>query len=264
MQQIEGIDKIICVASGKGGVGKSTIAVNLACALAKLGKSVGLLDADLYGPSVPHLLGINETPKLAENNKIKPIKKFGILSMSIGLLVPVGSALIWRGPLIQKAMTQLLFDVDWGKLDILIIDMPPGTGDPYLTLAKKVLITGALIVSTPQELALLDVRKGVAMFEKMGVPIFGFVENMHGFTCHNCQTYHQIFGQQGIEKATTNIHYPTLARIPMDADLNKSCDTSHPLVMNEYETSTTKDFFALANTVDNLAQQASQRRNLRA
>ncbi|MEN8237345.1 MAG: Mrp/NBP35 family ATP-binding protein [Pseudomonadota bacterium] len=227
---LNAIKHIICVASCKGGVGKSTIAVNLALALKQNGHSVGLLDADLYGPSLPQMLDLNTGPKLNEQNKIIPFDRFGILCMSMGVLIPQESALVWRGLMIQKALSQLLLDVEWGELDILVIDMPPGTGDPYLTLAKKIHVSGAVIVSTPQELALLDVRKGVQMFEKLNIPVLGFVENMSYFICDSCDKKHTLFDTGGAAREAKKLGYPLLGEIPLNPLVRITADQSSPIV----------------------------------
>src|ERR1700749_3563044 len=183
---IAGVQSIIAVASGKGGVGKSTVAVNLAIGLARQGLKTGLLDADIYGPSVPRLLGIRDKPEQGENHKLKPIEKFGLRTMSIGFLVGAGTPMIWRGPMVQSALTQMMNDVLWAPLDVLVVDMPPGTGDAQLTIAQRVKLKGAVIVSTPQDIALIDAKKAVAMFAKTAVPILGLVENMSVFICPDC------------------------------------------------------------------------------
>lgn len=233
----QGIDtskmkNIIAVASGKGGVGKSTVAVNLAAALAAAGHRVGLLDADIYGPSVPRLLKINDKPVLNDAKKFTPpvvgYENAQIKAMSIGLLVDAESALIWRGPMVQGAIVQMLRDVEWGDLDYMIIDMPPGTGDAQLTLAQQVKLTGAVIVSTPQDIALIDARKAVAMFQKVGVPILGIVENMSVFCCPNCGHETAIFGAGGAKAEAHKLGVPLLAELPLVAEVRAMSDDGAP------------------------------------
>lgn len=243
------IKHIVCVASCKGGVGKSTVAVNLALALKQNGLAVGLLDADLYGPSLPQMLNLKTRPELNEENKIIPLKRFGILCMSMGVLVPQESALIWRGPMLHKALSQLFLDVEWGELDVLVIDMPPGTGDIYLTLANKIPVTGAVIVSTPQELALLDVRKGVQMFEKLNIPVLGFVENMSYFVCDNCDKKHALFDTGGAAKEAKKLGCPLLGVIPLDPMIRIAADQSSPMVIQYPDHPITQIYANLANSM---------------
>lgn len=227
------IKKIIAVASGKGGVGKSTVAFNLAVALARTGKTVGLLDADIYGPSVPRLSGIGERKPEQKDDKIIPLEAHGLKIMSIGFLIEEEKALIWRGPMVQTALYQMLRDVAWGTeeapLDYLIIDMPPGTGDAQLTLAQKVPATGAVIVSTPQDLALIDARKAIAMFEKTGVPILGIIENMSVYVCPSCGHEDHIFGHGGAADEARVRGVPFLGAIPLTMDIRRAADTGVPV-----------------------------------
>ena len=220
---------IIAVASGKGGVGKSTTAINVALSLLKLNYNVGILDADIYGPSLPKLTGISNKPK-SNGNKIVPHNAFGLQAMSIGYLVPEDAATIWRGPMVMSAIEQLLRDVDWQNLDILIIDMPPGTGDAQLTLSQRVKLAGAIIVSTPQDLSLIDARKGLNMFKKVNVPILGIIENMSYFQCTNCNTIHEIFGNGGAKAEAKKLGVPFLNEIPLDISLRTSSDDGNPIV----------------------------------
>src|ERR1700761_8696183 len=206
---IPGVKNIIAVASGKGGVGKSTVAVNLALSLARLGLKVGLLDADIHGPSLPKLLGIHHKPE-SDGRKLKPIEKLGLKTMSIGFLVQEDEAMIWRGPMVQSALTQMMNDVLWAPLDVLVLDMPPGTGDAQLTIAQRVPLKGAVIVSTPQDIALIDAKKGIAMFRKTQVPLFGIVENMSVFVCPDCGHEHHIFGHGGARETAANLGVPFL------------------------------------------------------
>ena len=223
---------IIAVASGKGGVGKSTTAINVALSLLKLEYNVGILDADIYGPSLPKLTGISNKPK-SNGKKIVPHNAFGLQAMSIGYLVPEDAATIWRGPMVMSAVEQLLRDVDWQNLDILIIDMPPGTGDAQLTLSQRVKLAGAIIVSTPQDLSLIDARKGLNMFKKVNVPILGIIENMSYFQCTNCDTKHEIFGNGGAKAEAQKLGVPFLNEIPLDISLRTSSDDGNPIVHKE-------------------------------
>jgi ATP-binding protein involved in chromosome partitioning len=222
----------IAVASGKGGVGKSTVAAGLALMLHKQGLKVGLVDFDVYGPSIPTLFGINDRP-LVHNNRIIPLDHKGIKLMSMGFLVEPNTPMIWRGPMVHQAVEQFLRDVEWGELDILIVDLPPGTGDAQMTLSQKIKLDGAVIVSTPQQLALIDARKGVAMFEKMDVPIIGIVENMSGFFCPNCNHETHIFGQGGAAAEAERLGVPLLASLPLVPELVQAADEGRPLEVIE-------------------------------
>ncbi len=232
------IEKIIAVASGKGGVGKSTVAFNLAVALARAGKSVGLLDADIYGPSVPKLSGIEGQKPEQKNDKLTPIEAHGLKLMSIGFISGGDQAMIWRGPMVQTAIYQMLRDVDWGTednpLDILIIDMPPGTGDAQLTLAQKVPVTGAVIVSTPQDLALIDACKAVQMFEKTDVKILGLIENMSIYVCPKCGHEDHIFGHGGAKEEAAKLGIPFLGEIPLNSEIREKSDKGEPLGQSIY------------------------------
>jgi len=231
--QIPGIAAVIAVASGKGGVGKSTTALNLALGLRDLGLRVGLLDADIYGPSVPRLTGIREKPELNEEKKMIPIMRFGLAIMSIGFLVEEDTAMIWRGPMVMSAITQMLRDVAWGTLDVLVVDMPPGTGDAQLTLAQNVPLKGAVIVSTPQDLSLIDARRGLAMFKKVNVPVFGIVENMSYFECPHCATRSDIFGHGGARHEAERLGVPFLGEIPLHMSIREMSDAGTPVVESE-------------------------------
>ena len=230
---IPGIAAVIAVASGKGGVGKSTTALNLALGLRDLGLRVGLLDADIYGPSVPRLTGINEKPQLDDNRKMIPIQRFGLAIMSIGFLVEEDTAMIWRGPMVMSAITQMLRDVVWGTLDILVVDMPPGTGDAQLTLAQNVPLKGAIIISTPQDLSLIDARRGLAMFKKVNVPVLGIVENMSYFQCPHCGTRSDIFGHGGARHEAERLAVPFLGEIPLHMSIRATSDSGTPVVESE-------------------------------
>ncbi|MGM4918657.1 iron-sulfur cluster carrier protein ApbC [Tardiphaga sp. 813_E8_N1_3] len=231
--EIPGVKAIIAVASGKGGVGKSTTALNLALGLRDLGLKVGLLDADIYGPSVPRLTGINEKPVLDDNRKMIPIERFGLSIMSIGFLVEEETAMIWRGPMVMSAITQMLRDVAWGTLDVLIVDMPPGTGDAQLTLAQNVPLKGAVIVSTPQDLALIDARRGLAMFTKVNVPVLGIIENMSYFQCPECGTRSDIFGHGGARHEAERLKVPFLGEVPLHMSIRAMSDAGTPVVVSE-------------------------------
>ncbi|HYI31227.1 MAG TPA: Mrp/NBP35 family ATP-binding protein [Bradyrhizobium sp.] len=231
--EIPGIAAVIAVASGKGGVGKSTTALNLALGLRDLGLRVGLLDADIYGPSVPRLTGIREKPQLDDNRKMIPIQRFGLAIMSIGFLVEEETAMIWRGPMVMSAITQMLRDVAWGTLDILVVDMPPGTGDAQLTLAQNVPLRGAVIISTPQDLSLIDARRGLAMFKKVNVPVLGIVENMSYFQCPECGTRSDIFGHGGARLEAERLGVPFLGEIPLHMSIRATSDSGTPVVDSE-------------------------------
>jgi ATP-binding protein involved in chromosome partitioning len=231
--EIPGISAVIAVASGKGGVGKSTTALNLALGLRDLGLRVGLLDADIYGPSVPRLTGIREKPQLNDDKKMIPIVRFGLAIMSIGFLVEEDTAMIWRGPMVISAITQMLRDVVWGTLDVLVVDMPPGTGDAQLTLAQNVPLKGAVIISTPQDLSLIDARRGLAMFRKVNVPVLGIVENMSYFQCPHCGTRSDIFGHGGARHEAERLGVPFLGEIPLHIAIRTTSDSGTPVVESE-------------------------------
>jgi ATP-binding protein involved in chromosome partitioning len=246
---IPGVGSIIAVASGKGGVGKSTVAVNLALGLAGLGLKVGLLDADIYGPSVPKLLGIREKPQTGDNHKLLPIEKFGIKTMSIGFLVGEDTAMIWRGPMVQSALTQMMGDVLWAPLDVLVVDMPPGTGDAQLTMAQRVPLKGAVIVSTPQDLALIDARKAIGMFEKTKVPILGLVENMSVYVCPHCGTHSHIFGHGGARQTAIAMGIPFLGEIPLVGAIRETSDAGTPITTSAPASAEAKAYVSLASAV---------------
>jgi len=231
--EIPGVSAVIAVASGKGGVGKSTTALNLALGLRDLGLRVGLLDADIYGPSVPRLTGIREKPQLNDQKKMIPIVRFGLAIMSIGFLVEEDTAMIWRGPMVMSAITQMLRDVAWGTLDVLVVDMPPGTGDAQLTLAQNVPLKGAVIISTPQDLSLIDARRGLAMFRKVDVPVLGIVENMSYFQCPHCGTRSDIFGHGGARHEAERLGVPFLGEIPLHMSIRTASDSGTPVVESE-------------------------------
>jgi ATP-binding protein involved in chromosome partitioning len=228
---VPGVAAVIAVASGKGGVGKSTVAANLALALARLGLKTGLLDADIYGPSVPRLFDIREKPQSRDGKILEPIQKFGIKTMSIGFLIREDEPMIWRGPMVTSALSQLLGDVAWAPLDVLVVDMPPGTGDAQLTMAQRVPLKGAVIVSTPQDLALVDARKGLAMFRKTQVPILGIVENMSVFVCPNCGHENHIFAHGGARRVAETLDVPFLGEIPLVPAIRETSDAGTPIVV---------------------------------
>ncbi|KQO51957.1 Mrp/NBP35 family ATP-binding protein [Methylobacterium sp. Leaf85] len=227
---LPGVRHIVAVASGKGGVGKSTTACNLALALSAQGLKVGLLDADIYGPSVPKLFGLSGKPKVIEERLLAPMDGYGIKVMSIGFLIEPETAMIWRGPMVQSAITQMLREVAWGELDILVVDMPPGTGDAQLTMAQATPLSGAVIVSTPQDLALIDARRGVTMFRKVSVPILGVIENMATFICPNCGHASHIFGLGGAREEAARLDVPFLGEIPLNMTIRETSDSGRPVV----------------------------------
>ena len=227
---LPGVRHIVAVASGKGGVGKSTTACNLALALHAQGLKVGLLDADIYGPSVPKLFGLSGKPKVVDGRRIEPMAGYGIKVMSIGFLIEPESAMIWRGPMVQSAITQMLRDVIWGDLDVLIVDMPPGTGDAQLTMAQATPLSGAVIVSTPQDLALIDARRGVTMFRKVAVPILGVIENMATFICPHCGQASHIFGHGGAREEAERLGVPFLGEVSLNMTIRETSDSGRPVV----------------------------------
>jgi ATP-binding protein involved in chromosome partitioning len=229
-QAPEGVKSIIAVASGKGGVGKSTTAVNLALALRDIGLSVGMLDADIYGPSVPKLLAIRGRPQTHDGNRLLPMDGYGLKVMSIGFLVEEETPMIWRGPMVMSALTQMLREVEWGALDVMVVDMPPGTGDAQLTMAQQVPLAGAIIVSTPQDLALADARRGIAMFRRTNVPVLGIVENMSTFVCPHCGTRSDIFGHGGARHEAERLGVPFLGEVPLDMAIRETSDAGRPVV----------------------------------
>jgi ATP-binding protein involved in chromosome partitioning len=230
---VPGVGAIIAVASGKGGVGKSTTAVNLALGLRDLGLTVGMLDADIYGPSVPKLLAIRGKPEMHGGNRLKPMDGYGLKVMSIGFLVEEETPMIWRGPMVISALTQMLREVEWGTLDVMVVDMPPGTGDAQLTMAQQVPLKGAVIVSTPQDLALIDARRGIAMFRRVNVPVLGIVENMSYFECPECGTRSDIFGHGGARHEAERLGVPFLGEVPLHMTIREKSDAGLPVVATE-------------------------------
>lgn len=246
---IHGVKNIIAVASGKGGVGKSTTAVNLALALAAEGAHVGILDADIYGPSQPQMLGISARPESRDGKSMEPLERFGVQAMSIGFLIDTDTPMVWRGPMVTSALEQLLRETNWRDLDYLVIDLPPGTGDIQLTLSQKVPVTGAVIVTTPQDIALLDARKGLKMFEKVGVAIIGIVENMSTHICSQCGHEEHIFGAGGAERLCHDYHVDLLGALPLDIRIREQADGGTPTVVAEPDGKIAQEYRRIARRV---------------
>ncbi|MEQ8603282.1 MAG: iron-sulfur cluster carrier protein ApbC [Marivibrio sp.] len=244
-----GIKHIVAVASGKGGVGKSTTAVNLALGLKALGLKIGMLDADVYGPSQPRMLGVSGRPESPDGKILKPMENYGIKAMSMGFLVSEDQPVVWRGPMVMGALQQMLADVDWGDLDILIVDMPPGTGDAQLTISQNTPLSGAVIVSTPQDIALLDARKGLNMFRKVDVPVLGIIENMSMYVCPNCGHEAHVFGHGGAKREAEKLGTPFLGEIPLDILIRETSDGGRPVVVSEPDGPHAKAYLAIAEQV---------------
>ena len=258
--QVAGIKHMIAVASGKGGVGKSTTAVNLALGLKAIGLETGILDADIYGPSQPRLLGLSGRPQVAKGNALRPMQGHGLKAMSMGFMVDEGTPIIWRGPMVVSALTQMLRDVDWGDLDVLVIDMPPGTGDVQLTMAQQVPLSGAIIVSTPQDLALIDARKGLNMFRRVDVPVLGIIENMSYFVCPRCGERAHIFGHGGAEAEAQRLAIPFLGGVPLHMDIRTTSDEGRPIVASSPDSEHAQIFRAIATKAWSELQSASAAR----
>jgi ATP-binding protein involved in chromosome partitioning len=248
-QAVPGIKHIVAVASGKGGVGKSTVATNIALALSAAGHSVGLLDADIYGPSQPRMMGITGRPESPDGERLEPMENHGIKVMSMGFLVPEDTPMIWRGPMVMSALQQLMREVNWGLLDVMIVDMPPGTGDAQLTMAQDVPLAGSVIVSTPQDIALLDARKGLNMFRKVEVPVLGIVENMSYFSCPHCGERSEIFSHGGAREEADRLGIDFLGEIPLDIAIRETSDSGQPIVVSDPESPHSKTFRSIADQI---------------
>jgi ATP-binding protein involved in chromosome partitioning len=246
---VPGVRAIIAVASGKGGVGKSTTAVNLALGLAAIGRKVGVLDADIYGPSIPRMLGISGRPVSSDGKVLEPMVNYGVKCMSMGFLVAEDTPMIWRGPMVMSALQQMLRDVNWGELDVLVVDMPPGTGDAQLTMAQQVPLAGAVIVSTPQDIALLDARKGLNMFRKVDVPVLGIVENMSYFKCPHCGERSDIFSHGGARKEAAKLGIDFLGELPLDIAIRETSDEGHPIVLSQPDSEHAKVYRQMATLI---------------
>ncbi|KAI8089118.1 nucleotide binding protein [Halteromyces radiatus] len=256
-QAIRGVKNVIVVSSGKGGVGKSTTAVNLALATAGMKHRVGILDADLFGPSIPSLMHLKGEPELTENgDRLVPLMNYGVQCMSMGFLIPQDAPVVWRGLMVMKALQQLLHQVEWKDVDYLFVDMPPGTGDVQLTLSQQVIINGAVIVSTPQDIALIDAVKGTNMFKKVNVPILGMVQNMSLFICPNCQHETHIFGDDGAMRMANKLEIPFLGEVPLHADICHLSDTGQPIVISQPDSAFAAHYRTIAsNIIDSLNKQ---------
>ncbi|MDU8929353.1 Mrp/NBP35 family ATP-binding protein [Alisedimentitalea sp. MJ-SS2] len=248
-QKVPGIDRILAVASGKGGVGKSTVSSNLACALAAEGRRVGLLDADVYGPSQPRMLGVSGRPASPDGKTILPMRNHGVTMMSIGLMTNDDQAVVWRGPMLMGALQQMLTQVQWGALDVLIVDLPPGTGDVQMSLAQKTIVDGAVIVSTPQDMALLDARKGIDMFRQLDVPLVGMIENMSTHICSKCGHEEHIFGHGGVADEAAKLGVPLLAEVPLNMDIRLASDGGAPIVVSQPDSAQARVFVDVARTL---------------
>ncbi|MBK8012320.1 MAG: Mrp/NBP35 family ATP-binding protein [Deltaproteobacteria bacterium] len=255
---VPGARNVILFASGKGGVGKSTVATNVAAALARLGANVGLLDSDIYGPSIPTMLGTHERPEVS-GERLVPLLRYGMKLMSIGFIVDPSSAMAWRGPMLNGALIQFMRDVEWGDLDYLVLDLPPGTGDVQLTVAQNVKVSGAVLVSTPQDVALADVTRGKSMFDKVDIPTLGVVENMAFFECTSCHAVHHIFSQGGASRLAADLGVPLLGQVPLETATRESADKGQPEVLSNPESGASKAFVAIARRLATmLAKQAAE------
>jgi ATP-binding protein involved in chromosome partitioning len=245
-ERVPGVQHIIAIASGKGGVGKSTVSANLACALAAEGRRVGLLDADVYGPSQPRMLGVSGRPASPDGKTILPMRNHGVTMMSIGLMTNEDQAVVWRGPMLMGALQQMLMQVQWGALDVLLVDLPPGTGDVQMTLAQKTVVDGAIIVSTPQDVALLDARKGIDMFNQLNVPVLGMIENMSTHICSSCGHEEHVFGHGGVKAECDKLGVPLLAEVPLHIDIRMASDGGAPIVVSKPEAQQSQAFRDIA------------------
>jgi ATP-binding protein involved in chromosome partitioning len=257
-QPLKGVNAIIAVGSGKGGVGKTTLAVNLALALARMGHKVGLLDADVYGPNVPLMLGASEPPSVAGNERILPPERYGLKVISVGFLSPGDKPLVWRGPMLHSIIKQFLGQVEWGQLDYLIVDLPPGTGDVVISLVQTVPVTGAVVVTTPSDVSLQDARKAIEMFKQVKVDILGIVENMSYFVCPHCHNEIDIFSKGGGERTAKQFQVPFLGNIELDADIRKGGDTGQPVALEGDQSPHAKSLFAFAHRVAERAQEVRE------
>ncbi|MGR3494731.1 Mrp/NBP35 family ATP-binding protein [Citreimonas sp.] len=248
-EKIPGVDRIIAIASGKGGVGKSTVSANLACALAAQGRRVGLLDADVYGPSQPRMLGVSGRPASPDGKTILPMRNHGVTMMSIGLMTNEDQAVVWRGPMLMGALQQMMSQVQWGALDVLLVDLPPGTGDVQMTLAQKAQVDGAIIVSTPQDVALLDARKGIDMFNQLKVPILGMIENMSTHICSNCGHEEHVFGHGGVAAEAKKLGVPLLAEVPLHLQIRLASDGGAPIAVSQPDSPQAKAFHDIASAL---------------
>ena len=248
-EKIPGIDNIIAIASGKGGVGKSTVSANIAAALAQQGRRVGLLDADVYGPSQPRMLGVSGRPSSPDGKTILPMRNHGVTMMSVGLMTNDDQAVVWRGPMLMGALQQMLTQVQWGALDVLLVDLPPGTGDVQMTLAQKAQVDGAIIVSTPQDVALLDARKGIDMFQQLKVPILGMVENMSTHICSACGNEEHVFGHGGVAAEAAKLGVPLLAEVPLDIQIRLAADGGAPITVSQPDSKQAAAFHAVARAL---------------
>ncbi len=260
---LPGVQNIIAVASGKGGVGKSTVATNLAVALSMAGLRTGLLDADIYGPSIPLMMGIHDRPQVTSTNRILPFFNHGVKMQSLGFFLGENAPVIWRGPMVMRAVQQLLQDTEWGELDVLVVDLPPGTGDVQLTLAQTVPLTGVILVTTPQDLALLDVKKGAEMFKQVEAPLLGIVENMSFFTCPDCGKETEIFRRGGGQKESERLGIPLIGRIPLDPDVCDAGDTGVPVAIGHPDTQAGAEFHKIAAAVVEILSQSRRRAAVR-
>ncbi|MDJ0821362.1 MAG: Mrp/NBP35 family ATP-binding protein [Paracoccaceae bacterium] len=248
-EKIPGIDHIIAIASGKGGVGKSTVSANLACALAQQGRRVGLLDADVYGPSQPRMLGVSGRPASPDGKIILPMRNHGVTMMSIGLMTNEDQAVVWRGPMLMGALQQMMTQVQWGALDVLLVDLPPGTGDVQMTLTQKFRVDGAVVVSTPQDVALLDARKGIDMFQQLKVPILGMIENMSTHICSQCGHEEHVFGHGGVAAEAAKIGVPLLAEVPLHLDIRLAADGGAPIAVSQPDSAQAQSFHTIASAL---------------
>ena len=246
---LPGVKHVIAVASGKGGVGKSTVSANLALALAADGHKVGMMDADIYGPSQPRMMGVSGQPQTTDGQTLEPLENYGVKVMSMGLLIPEDTPMIWRGPMVMSAIQQMLRDVNWGELDVLVVDMPPGTGDAQLTMAQQVPLAGAVIVSTPQDIALLDARKGLNMFRKVEVPVLGIIENMSYFNCPSCGHRTEVFSHGGARKEAGRLGVDFLGEIPLDIEIRETSDGGTPVVVSKPDSDNAKVFREIGKRV---------------